>query len=223
MKTKTIIGALACGLVLADLPMGTSFADSVKAPVTPPAGNPGISARTAIVTAKGKLEGSLVPFTNIEGVSQYTGDVVLHYTARSSGFVDGDTSVVSVKLPKEFKTLAVLPGFIDTIKGQVTVQCILGPNTVDIDSSMIQVAADRIVITTPHQLWVGVADVSVDLNINYGQMLSKFPGLKIPDAPGGYEFVTQLKYNSAMWDFLKDPIIGTASDTFITEETSATS
>lgn len=222
MKTKTIIGSLACGLVLAGLPMATSFADGVKAPIAHPTGNAGISARTAIITAKGNLEGTLVPYDNVEGLDQFTGDVVLHYRAKNSGFVDGDTSVVSIKLPKEFKTLAMAPGFIDTITGQATVKCILGNNTVDIDSTMIKVAADRIVITTPHQLWVGVGKVSVDLNINYGKILSKFPALKIPDAPGGYEFTTQLKYNSAMWDILEDPIIGTNNDTFITEETSAT-
>lgn len=74
---------------------------------------------------------------------------------------------------------------------------------------------DCILIKVQNQLWIGQGHIQADVEIAYGKILAQT--LPIDSAPGGYHFIAQLKYNSAMWDFITDPIIGTNDETYITE------
>lgn len=213
-----IVGALASSLMVTAIPL-TSFADSV--PVSNPTAavqydNP--QSRTVIVAANGKLEGQMVPY--IQGLD-FTGKVTLHYSAQNVGFVDGDISVLMIKLPQEFRYLGVTPDFSNAITGKLHTQTLLGDKSTDITPDMIETYSDRILIKTPHQFWVGQGHVKADVVINYGQILTQYPTLPLPDAPKGYEFQMQLKYNAAMWDIIHDPIIGSNNETYVTDESSA--
>ncbi|MCT0017268.1 hypothetical protein EFE32_10665 [Lactococcus lactis subsp. lactis] len=174
--------------------------------------------RTLICAADGKLEGQIVPF--IQGLP-FTGNITLHYSARNVGFVDGDVSILTIKLPDEFKYVASVPEFSKYIKGTLHIQALLGHNETELTPEMIETYTDRIIIYTPHTFWIGVGEVEADLTINYGEFLTEYPSLPISDAPLGYIFMAQLKYDSAMWDVIKDPILGTNDETYITKETTA--
>lgn len=174
--------------------------------------------RTLIVAANGVLEGQMVPY--IEGLP-FTGKVTLHYSAQNYGFVDGDVSVLMIKIPEEFKYVASVPDFAKHITGKVTAKTPLGHNEENITPTNVETYSDRILIHMPQSLWIGVGDVTADIVVDYGAFLAQYPQLPIPDAPLGYEFQAQLKYDSAMWDIITDPIIGTDDETFLTPDTSA--
>lgn len=222
MKFKITTCLIAGGvMLLANSPI-VSFADAVsQQSVTSVTNqNQNKETRTLITTARGHLEGSLTPY--IKGLP-FTGNISLHYSAKNTGFVDGDVAVLTVKLPDEFKTVASVPNIAEHVTGKINTQTLLGEKQTDITPEMVECYPDRIIIHTPHNFWVGVGQVSADITMNYGAALVEYPTIPIPDAPNGYEFVTQLKYSSAMWDVIKDPIIGTNTDTFTTKDISAIS
>lgn len=175
-------------------------------------------ARTAIITAKGTLQGQLVPY--IRCVPN-TGKVTLHYTAQNCGFVDGDIAYLTIKLPEQFKYLASQPEFASYITGEMRETRLFGDNTQPINPSNVTVYTDRIIVEVPRSFWIGVGDVNADIVIDYGQLLEENHHLPVDSAPTGYEFIAHLQYSSAPWDLLKAPIIGTNNDTIFTSETDA--
>lgn len=215
MKNKLITTFLISGTMLSLSPAMIATADSNT--FTPQTQTQGEN-RTLIITAKGETEGMLTQY--VQGLP-FTGNVTLHYKATNTGFVDGDVSIVTIRLPEEFKYVASAPELKSAVTGKLHLQGIFGQKSVDISQDMVEVYPDRILIEAPHSFWIGVGEFTADININYGKVLSQYPTVPIVDAPHGYNFVTQLKYSSAMWDFIKEPIFGTDDDTYITEETSA--
>lgn len=215
MKNKLITTLLISGTLLCSGQSSIISADSYSGTSSP---QTNASTKTLIITAKGETEGSFTPY--IQGLP-FTGNVTLHYTATNSGFVDGDESIITIKLPEEFKYAASAPDFKSGVSGKLQLQGIFGQRAVDISPDMVDVYPDRILIQAPHTFWIGVGEMNADININYGKTLTEYPSLPIVDAPEGYSFTTQLQYSSAMWDFIKNPIFGTDDDTYITEETSA--
>jgi len=170
--------------------------------------------KTLIIAANGKLEGQMVPY--IDGLD-YTGKMTLHYTAQNAGFVDGDVGVLMVKLPEEFKYVASDPKFAGCITGDISTTTIFGENAKKINPDRIKVYSDRVLIMVPSSLWCGVGSVSANIVMDYGSYVSSHPKI-IPHASQGYKFVTQLKYNSAMWDIIKNPIIGTNETLYTTDK-----
>ncbi|MFB8449734.1 hypothetical protein ACFC3Z_11685 [Enterococcus thailandicus] len=208
-----VIGTLGTPLVHADVQDNNVIQTS-----TVKEGNVGIDPYTLIVAANGNLEGQMVPY--IEGLD-FTGKMDLHYSAQNYGFVDGDVGVLMIKLPEQFKFVASVPDFARHVTGNVSAKTLLGHKTEPISPENVQSYSDRILITVPNSFWIGQGDVTADITIDYGGFLAQYPTLPIPDAPMGYEFQAQLKYDSAMWDVITDPIIGTDDETLFTTDTSA--
>lgn len=224
-KTTKTIGVLVCGLLLTT-PTIATFADQVSSNIqgqnTQAEQTPPKQSRTVIAAADGKLEGNMVPY--VKGLD-FTGNMTLHYKAKSVGFVDGDTAYLMIKLPKEFERLALAPGFKENITGKVRNQELLGVKEFDIKQDNVSVYSDRILIKVPYSLWVGAGTVNADISIAYGKVLANYTDdstlkLLLPESESGYEFRTQLKYNSATWDIIKEPIIGNFNEKLVTSETS---
>lgn len=171
-----------------------------------------------IIVAKGKLEGSMTQY--ILGLP-FTGNVSLHYSAINTGFIIGNTTILTIKLPVEFENVAATSTFREKITGTLHLQTILGQKNIPITPEMVDSYPDRIIIQAPPAFWSGVGQFSADLTINYGEFLEQYPQINIPDAPNGYKFITQLQYSPTLWDFIQTPIIGTSQDTYISKETSA--
>lgn len=173
--------------------------------------------QTLIVAANGKLDGQMVPY--IKGIPG-TGKMTLHYSAENYGFVDGDYAYLTVLLPDEFKFLASIPDFANHVSGEIRETSIV-EKTTPISKKNTKSYTDRLVIEVPKSLWIGAGDVAADIVIDYGEFIEKYPNLPVSDAPAGYKFTTQVKYDSAMWDVIHDPIFGTDDDTLYTDETQA--
>ena len=170
-----------------------------------------------IITAKGKVEGALTQY--ISGLP-FTGNITLHYTATNTGFVIGNTSILTIKLPEEFESVSSLPEFKEKITGNLHLQTIIGQKPIAISPEMVDSYPDRLIIHAPPSFWSGTGQFSADLTINFGEFLEENPELNIPDASEGYEFITQLQYSPNIWDFTNYKIIGTSEDTYISKETS---
>lgn len=220
MLKKVILGA-SLGLSLISGSLGGNIVNAANvnntSNVINTQTNKNIDPQTLIVAANGHLEGQMVPY--IQGIPG-TGKMTLHYSAQNYGFVDGDYAYLTVLLPEEFKFLASIPDFAHHITGEIRETSIV-EKTTPITQKNTKAYTDRLVIEVPRSLWIGSGDVAADIVIDYGQFLEKYPNLPIPDAPMGYKFITQVKYDSAMWDVIHDPIIGTDDDTLYTKETQA--
>lgn len=176
------------------------------------------SARTLIITANGNLEGSLVPY--IQGVPN-TGSITIHYSSKSLGFIDGDTSKLTIKLPQEFKFIANQPEFKTAIRGEAHVKKLFNEQDYAYNMDDITVYNDRIIFSNPSEFWLIGGSFSSDIVIDYGKILEKYPNIPIKDNFAGYKFQSALSHSSAPWDPSEDPIFGTYSGVWTTYETQA--
>lgn len=167
---------------------------------------PGIEARTLVTTAWGTTKGDIVPYRS--GAAG-TGQITVHFTAKNSGFVDGDKSVYTLMLPDELKEVAANSQFGTKIEGTVRNSTMLGEKKTEITPNMVDAYSDRVYVSIPGGCWIGVGNVRVDLKIRYGEILDVNPNLKIPDVKKGYQFKSGLRYTSASWDIIKKPLLGT--------------
>lgn len=174
--------------------------------------------RTLIPTAKGTLEGQLVQ--HIKGVPN-SGRVTLHYKSSATGFVDGDISYLTIMLPQEFKYIGVQPDFNQYVTGQVKASGPFKDRIISLNDTNVKTYSDRVIITNPRSLWVGIGSIEADIVLDYGAFLDKYPSLPIPENANGYQFISALKYSSSPWDLIKDPIFGTFGGSWTTRENSA--
>lgn len=165
--------------------------------------------------ASGELEGRLTPY--ILGVPK-SGNIAAHYTAKSIVSVGlFDKSNLIVKIPDEFKYVALQDEFKRAIKGSITYPTGLGSATHEYTAGDITIYADRIVLKNPKASYIIGSKFSADLSIDYGSILDKYPNIPIDENPSGYSFAAVLS-EDAMIDF---NLIGSKEGKWVTEETAA--
>ncbi|WP_086314493.1 hypothetical protein A5821_002068 [Enterococcus sp. 7F3_DIV0205] len=169
-------------------------------------------ARTLIVTAKGDLTGSLVPYYDkavIPGLD--TGYIDLHYKSHDTGFVDGDNSYLTIELPQEFATIAKQSSFKENISGRVQRKGLLGDRWFTYSPNDILINGTQISFKTPKELWFIHGEVNADISINYGNVQKNYPIRLIKNSAQRYTFKAALRRSMAPWDPIQNPILGTNS------------
>lgn len=172
----------------------------------------GPQTRTLILTAKGDLTGSLVPYYDkavIPGLD--TGYIDLHYKSHDTGFVDGDYSYLTIELPQEFATIAKQPSFKQNITGRVQRKGLLGDRWFDYSQDDIEVYGTQITFKTPKELWLIHGEVNADISINYGNIQKDYPIRLVQNSAERYTFKAALRRSMAPWDPMQYPILGTNS------------
>ncbi|EUJ23736.1 hypothetical protein HB852_12180 [Listeria grandensis] len=165
--------------------------------------------------ASGELEGRMTPY--IQGVPK-SGNIAQHYTAKSTVAIGlFDKSNLVVKLPDEFKYVALQDEFKRAIKGSITYPTGMGAATHEYTAGDITIYADRIVLKNPRASYIFGAKFTADLSIDYGAILDKYPNIPIDENPSGYSFVAVLT-EDAMIDC---NLIGSKEGRWISEETAA--
>ncbi|MBC2147655.1 hypothetical protein [Listeria booriae] len=176
--------------------------------------NTGGSTDTLHILAESSLEGSLAKY--IPGVNN-SGKVTLHYEGKSLGFVDFDNANLLIKIPDEFKYIALQDEFLGAITGEIST-----PNgTKKITPSDLQIFSDRVVIEFPKSFFIIQGKYRADVVLDFGKILKKYPNIPIDSAPSGYQFSSTLAFASSPWDIIEDPIIGSLSGDYTTNETEA--
>ncbi|EOH93538.1 hypothetical protein UAW_02488 [Enterococcus haemoperoxidus ATCC BAA-382] len=178
--------------------------------------------RTLIITAKGKITGSMVPYYEKNDIPNFkTGYLDFHYESHNMGFVDGDNSYLTIELPSEFATIAKQEAFKRNISGRVQRKGILGDRWFEYRQSDIVVHGTQITFKVPRELWIGHGEVISDVTINYGAVQREFPIRLIPNNYNGYVFTAALRRSMAPWDPIQNPILGSNSSKWESSYTSA--
>lgn len=174
-----------------------------------------IQPRSLDILTTGNLEGTLVPY--IKGVP-HTGQIDLHYDAHSIiGLGLLDSSHLVVKIPDEFKYVAVQDEFKRAIAGSITYPVLIGSETHEYIVDDITIYADRIVFQNPAATYILGAKFLADITIDYGKVLDVYPNIPIADNPNGYKFQVVISDN-AMIDF---SLLGSTEGTWTSDDTQA--
>lgn len=167
------------------------------------------------ILTTGDLEGGIVPY--IKGVP-HSGQIDLHYTATSIiGLGLLDNSNLIIKLPDEFKYVAVQDEFKRAITGSIIYPVLIGSETHEYTPDDITIYADRIVLKNPPATYILGAKFKADIVIDYGKVLDAYPNIPIADNPNGYKFQAVMSDN-AMIDF---SLLGNKEGTWTSDETKA--
>ncbi|MDT2012585.1 hypothetical protein [Carnobacterium divergens] len=177
-----------------------------------------IAPYSLVTTAKGTLDGSLVPY--ITGVP-HSGNVAIHYSSKETGFRDGDVSKLTIKLPPEFKYVASQPEFKSAITGVAHVQKLTGKKDYDYQPKDITIYNDRIILSNPSSFWLVSGTFSADITIDFGSIIDKYPNIPIFDNKFGYTFQSALSYSVAPWDPSEEPIFGNSNGVWTSDDTIA--
>lgn len=176
--------------------------------------NMGGTTSTLHILAESLLEGSLAKY--IPGVN-HSGKVTLHYEGKSLGFVDFDNANLLIKIPDEFKYITLQDEFLGAITGEIST-----PNgTKKITPSDLKIFADRVVIEFPKSFFIIQGKYKADVVLDFGKILKKYPNITIDNSPSGYKFSSTLAFVSSSWDIIEDPIFGSLSGDYTTNETEA--
>jgi hypothetical protein len=168
--------------------------------------------RTLIITAKGDLTGSLVPYYDKSAIPGLdTGYIDLHYKSHDTGFVDGDYSYLTIELPQEFATIAKQASFKQNISGRVQRKGLLGDRWFTYSQNDIVVNGTQISFKTPRELWFIHGEVNADISINYGEVQKNYPIRLIKNSAERYTFKAALRRSMAPWDPMQYPLLGSNS------------
>ena len=157
------------------------------------------------VLDKGELEGMITPY--IIGVPN-TGKITLHHTSTMLGVGLLDKSYFVISMPKEFKYISA-QGDLLAANIKAKIQTPLMNHTYTMDE--MDVMADRITFKNPRMNYVLKNKVKVDVEIDYGKVLDKYPNIPIADA--FYEFKTLLSRNDMIDLTLLGNTVGHWTDT----------
>lgn len=183
-KIKLFVGLMA--LTIGMVTVGAAHASAVEpATLTTPQARGGIDLD---ILDKGELDGRISPY--IMGVPN-SGKITLHYKSNQFGAGILSKSYFIVTMPKEFEYITSQDGLLKAnIKAHIKAPLIDHVYT----ASEMEVMTDRITFDTPKMNYVLGNKVTVDLEINYGKVLDKYPNIPIPD--GNYEFKAFLSKNN---------------------------
>lgn len=170
--------------------------------------------RSFDILTTGDLEGELFPYT----YEKKDGYVQFQYKAHSIiGIGLFDVSNLVIKLPNEFKYVAVQEELKEAITGDISYPVILGNKKHVYTSDDMTLYADRIVLKNPAASYILGAKFKANILIEYGKILELYPEIPIADNPDGYKFQAVLSDN-AMIDF---SLLGSTEGTWTSEGTQA--
>ncbi|OQO72585.1 hypothetical protein BH746_11835 [Enterococcus faecalis] len=129
---------------------------------------------------KGQLEGLTTPY--IMGVPN-TGKITMHYQSRMLGVGLLNRSYFVLGMPEEFKYISAQGDFL-AANINATIKTPFFTHTYTMDE--IKVMADRITFENPRMNYLLQNKVTIDIEINYGKVLDRYPN--IPIADGYYRY-----------------------------------
>ncbi|EUJ23735.1 hypothetical protein PGRAN_07526 [Listeria grandensis FSL F6-0971] len=202
---------VAAGLA-AMLGLGALQVDGIVASAQ--ATNTGSSTDVVHILAESSLEGSLAKY--IPGVNN-SGKATLHYEGKSLGVEDFDNANLLIKMPSQFKHITLHDEFLAAVSGEISTPY----GTKKITPNDLKIYSDRIVVSFPQSFFTTQGKYRADIVLDFGKILKKYPNIQIDGAASGYQFSSTLVFASSLWDIIEDPIFGSLSGDYTTNEIEA--